>query len=429
MPEENYGMKIFSAEQIRRLDQHTQMVQQVGMSDLIERAAQAFVNRFVSLYPEKRKIFIFSGIGNNGCDGLAISRKLGSYQVLTYVCNPESAELSLEYKDQLLLAQETTKVRHLNLPEEIPVIETDAVVIDALLGTGINRPAGPLLQRFIDAINNSGAEIVSVDVASGLFASEQSPESAIVQPNVTLTFELPKLCFFLPQNQPFVGSMEVLLIGLDQHFIASEPTSYVYLQKSEMARMIKPRAKYAHKGTFGHVLLFAGGKGKMGAALLCAHAALRTGCGLLSLLTEESQLPIVQTSLWEAMCVPYTPGSLLPPVPDIAPFTMAIGPGIGKSDQAFFFLEHLLNSARTPLVLDADALNLLSENPALWPLVPQESILTPHPKEFERMAGSWSNDFERLALQQSFSQKIGVFIVLKGANTSVSTPGGESTLR
>lgn len=423
MSETAFGVKIFSSDQIRKWDAFTIEKEPVHSVELMERASRTFVDAFCALYSPDRPVVVFCGVGNNGGDGLVISRLLREkkYELTSYIVE-YGGQRSSDFEYQL---NATEAVKYLTVANEFPLFSSRTVVIDAIFGSGLNKPITGWLVEAIQKINESNCEIVAVDIASGLFASEPSQSQIIVQATHTFTFQTPKLAFLFPENHRFVGQLSILDIGLNPEFAVSEPSDYVLLQKENIAFILKRRPKFAHKGTFGHVFLFAGSRGKMGAAILASQAALRTGCGLLSVLVEDRNVPIMQTSVWEAMCFIYHENGPVFNITAEEKYTVGIGPGIGQETQALAILKRLLETTSKPVLIDADGLNLLALHPLLRASLPAQSVLTPHPKEFERLVGKWSNDFERLEKQKAFSKDHKVFVVLKGANSSITTPEGK----
>jgi hydroxyethylthiazole kinase-like uncharacterized protein yjeF len=424
-----YGTKIFSPKQIKRLDEYTIEHSAISSVELMEKASAAIVKEFVGIYPKSKPVLVFCGIGNNGGDGLTISRRLLelAYDVTIYVVALENGIASKDFSIELQKVEDRIDIRQISSSKDIPVFdaETDCVIIDAILGSGLNRPAQGLVAEVIQTINASNSEVVAVDIASGLFASESSTGNVVIQPKHTFSFQLPKLAFLLPENEKFVGEFKMLDIGLSEEFILSEPTTLFFLEKKKIAKILKQRPKFSHKGSFGHVFLYAGSKGKMGAAALSSKAALRTGCGLVTVLLPHDERFIVQASAWEAMCMSYNETDKLPTLSSSEVYTLGMGPGIGQSIQARDFVFYLLKKNNKPALIDADALNILAANPDMLSEIPPMSILTPHPKEFERLVGTWHNDFERLEKQRGFSILHHVYVVLKGAYSSVSTPEGK----
>lgn len=315
------------------------------------------------------------------------------------------------------------KIHSIESEKQIPLIPKSALVVDSIFGTGLSRKTDGIAASVIEVINASGAKIFSVDVPSGMFCDKPNAKSdVVVHADYLFTFHAPKLAFLFPDAAGYVKHFEVLDIGLHAAFEKQLPSAHFYITEDKIRMLVKPRGKFAHKGNFGHALIAAGSFGKMGAAVLSVRAALRSGCGLVTALVPECGYEIMQTSNAEAM-VEVSGEDQLYSVPDREKFNaVGVGCGIGMTAYAVKFMSNLLHQYRMPIVLDADALNILSEHKKLLKQIPENSILTPHPGEFRRLAGDWKNDFERLEKQKMFSEEHKVIVVLKGAHTSVSTP-------
>ncbi|GAB2777342.1 bifunctional ADP-dependent NAD(P)H-hydrate dehydratase/NAD(P)H-hydrate epimerase [Rhabdobacter roseus] len=420
-------MKIFNVSQIRALDAHTIAHEPITSLDLMERAAKAFVCWYCARFDHQQTVRIFCGKGNNGGDGLAIARLLHhkEYLVQVYVVD-YTEQASDDFRANLERMPQGAPLHFIKKQDELPAPAPGTILIDALLGSGLSRPVEGLLAAVIRAINQSEATVLSVDIASGLYADQPNgPEDVIVQPDYTVTFQLPKLAFMLPQNNRFIGDWQVVDIGLSADFIEQESTPYYFTDAAVARALIRPRLKFSHKGTFGHALLIAGSYGKMGAALLAGSACLRSGVGLLTAHVPRCGYSIVQTYMPEAMTQVDPHEEIITALPALEPYSVVgMGPGLGKDPQTLRVLEALIAQAQVPLVLDADALNLLAENPALLQKLPQGTILTPHPKEFQRLAGDAAHDYERLALARRFARKYQVVLCLKGGHTAVVFPDG-----
>jgi hydroxyethylthiazole kinase-like uncharacterized protein yjeF len=429
-------MKILNVDQIRALDESTIKSEPIAPLNLMERAALTFVDWFVDRFPPTAPVKIFCGLGNNGGDGMAIARLLleREYPIETHVVrsNPRESDDFMHNHRRLKLV--TDKITYIEFSKDIPAIRHNEVIIDAILGSGLSRPADGIIKSTIEAINRAPATVVAVDIASGLYADQpNAPGDVIIEPDYTVTFQLPKLAFVLPKNGRYVGDWHVVDIRLNKRYIDMAPTPYFYTQPHEARLLLRKRDRYAHKGTFGHALLLAGSYGKIGAAVLASRACLRSGVGLLTVQIPRCGYTILQTAVPEAMCTPDNHQNVLTGQPDsdgshLAPSEYAavgIGPGIGKAPETLAMLREVLPSLKKPVVVDADALNLLSENPELLKQLPPDSILTPHPKEFERLTKPWDDDYQKLALLREFAKAHGVVVILKGAYSAVATPGGD----
>jgi NAD(P)H-hydrate epimerase len=238
---------------------------------------------------------------------------------------------------------------------------------------------------------------------------------------------MPKIQFFFPQFYEFTGEWFILDIGLSLQYYSETGTQYYLLDSEFVSSLLKSRSKFAHKGLFGHALMLCGSKGKGGAAVLSGAAALRSGCGLLTMQVPSSLLPIIQSQIPEAMALADQSPDFISDTPDNSHFkAIGIGPGIGLNSHTLAVFRKLLEKNRNAMVIDADALNLLAENSDLWSLIPENSILTPHIKEFDRIAGPSRSDMERHQKQKSLARDKNVLVVLKGAYTCICAPDGNS---
>jgi hydroxyethylthiazole kinase-like uncharacterized protein yjeF len=382
---------LYSAKQTQEWDAFTIANEPISSEKLMERASNAFVNWFTSKFETKEKIAIVCGKGNNGGDGLIIGRLLSGkgYNAVVF-----------KVGDSLDLDPFT-------------------IVIDAIFGSGLSRPVEGMYADAIRKINSSEAIIISVDVPSGLRIDSHS-EGDIVKANYTITFQAPKLAFMFPENAGYVGEWKVVNIGLSSLFKIDTKTQYI----NEVHSLIHKRNKFANKGDFGRALLIAGGIGKMGASVLSARAALRSGAGLLTVHVPKCGYNIIQTSVPEAMATIDANEDHFSDAGDASNYNViGIGPGIGVTSSTVSGLRKILQ-AHKPMVLDADALNILAGSRELMYLVPEGSILTPHPGEFKRLVGDWKDDFERLELQKRLAAQTKSIVVLKGAHTSIANPAG-----
>jgi NAD(P)H-hydrate epimerase len=427
-------MKILNVDQIHALDQSTIKHEPIAPLNLMERAALAFVDWFVNNFPSTTPTKIFCGLGNNGGDGLAIARLLleREYPVDVFVVRYAPRESDDFMHNHRRLKLITENVHYLEYSRDIPPIRHNDVIIDAILGSGLSRSTEGIVKYTIEAINRAPATVVSVDIASGLYVDKPNAKGdTIIEPDHTVTFQLPKLAFLLPSNGRYVGEWHTVDIRLQKRYIDLAPTPYFYTQPHEARLLLHKRDRYSNKGSFGKALLFAGSYGKIGAAVLSSRACLRSGVGLLTVQTPGCGYSVLQTAVPEAMCRPDTNEHVLTGNSDVETSppseytTVGIGPGIGTADETLALLRELLPSLNKPMVIDADALNLLSKNRELLDQLPQNSILTPHPKEFERLTSAWTDDYHKLSMLREFAQTYKVVVVLKGAHTAVATPSGE----
>jgi ADP-dependent NAD(P)H-hydrate dehydratase / NAD(P)H-hydrate epimerase len=420
-------IKILSTQQIRSLDVATIQNEPVLSIDLMERASRAFTNWFIEHFSATHKIGVICGLGNNGGDGLAIARMLleWGYPVKVWIVRGSGNETEDFAINLARLKNKSHDLFEITSQADQGLFHDRDVLIDALFGSGLSRAAEDLHAQAIRCINQTNAVRVSVDIPSGLFADKHS-DGEIVKAHHTVTFHLPKLSFFFPEAHQYTGQWTVVDIELDKSFIRSASTSYFYVTQKAARRIIKPRLKFDHKGDFGHVLLIAGSYGKMGAAILSSRATLRAGAGLLTVHVPSCGYEIIQNSVPEAMAEIDPDDKCFTNILELINYSaVGIGPGLGKDVQTVDAFNSLLNAYRKPMVIDADALNILSEQSHLLKLVPEGSILTPHPKEFQRLVGKWSNDFDRLEKQKTLASALKSVVVLKGAYTSIASPDGD----
>ncbi|WP_092767488.1 NAD(P)H-hydrate dehydratase [Hymenobacter actinosclerus] len=421
-------MKLLSAAQTRALDQATIQAQHITSTDLMERAADAVTSWLLDelLLDYDTAIHVCCGPGNNGGDGLAVARNLhrAGYAVQLWLLPAARHSADFSHQQQQLPAE--LPAREID-PNKLPALAAGAVVVDALFGTGLSRPLAGVAAALVRHINEAGATVVAVDMPSGLLADAPQPaDSAVVRANYTLSFELPKLAFLLPQNAGFVGDWQLLPIGLDPEVIRNTPVDKHFVTAEDLRGRLPKRPKFSHKGTFGHALLLAGSKGKMGAAVLATQACLRAGVGLITTRVPAVGYDILQISAPEAMCLADSASDHISELPELTPYAaIGIGPGLGQHDDTREVLHQLLTTATVPLVIDADALNLLGAHPELQKLLPPDSLLTPHPKEFERLVGEPArDDYHRLEQLRAFVGRTSCYCIIKGAYTVLAAPDG-----
>jgi ADP-dependent NAD(P)H-hydrate dehydratase / NAD(P)H-hydrate epimerase len=416
-------MKIFSAEQIREWDAFTIANTPITSLELMERAADQCFQWLLHHGYEQRKFTIFCGKGNNGGDGLAIARMLWNQSIPVTVYILEFGHLgTADFQVNLEKLQATgTDIHFVQSPEHLHKVPPDHIILDALFGSGLNRAPVGLPAGIIAHINASNCEVIAIDIPSGMPVDSSGTPGTIVKASHTLAFQAHKLAFLLPQNAAFVGAVHLLHIGLHPAYQTNTPARYEWVDADFIKDIFHPRNAFAHKGDFGHALLIAGSRGKMGAAILAARACLRSGAGLLSCCIPADNFDILQTAVPEAMALEATEAFAA-----IGRYrAIGIGPGIGNTIPNADLLKQLLSTTTQPLVLDADALNILAAHEDLQALLPPSSILTPHLREFERLFGYAANDFERVALAMQQARALNVIIVLKGHHTLIAMPGGK----
>jgi ADP-dependent NAD(P)H-hydrate dehydratase / NAD(P)H-hydrate epimerase len=416
-------MKIFTAKQMYEADQATESREGISPLDLMERASeQVFFWIDNQLKGARVPIHVFCGIGNNGGDGMAVTRMLldKGYIVEPYVVNYSETRSKC-----FLINYGRLKDNHKIWPKKItgkddfPSINPNEIVVDALFGIGLNRPLEGWLKDLVQHINKSKAFVLAIDVPSGIFIDAPTPDlEAVIKANVTLTFQAPKLVFYLPQTGVFSQHTEILDIGLDRKYLETTKTNTRLILKNDARLMYKPREKFGHKGSYGHALIAGGSYGKMGAVTLALKSCLRAGAGKASAFIPICGFEIIQTSVPEAMVITDPETEKITTFPDSKEFNaIGLGIGLGTDKVTATGFEAFLKTNKTPLVLDADALNLLAANKKLLKLLPKNSILTPHPGELERLVGKWKNDFDMLKKTKALSKSIDGIVVIKGAHT------------
>ena len=410
-------MKILDAPTIKKADETTIKIQGITSLELMERAATQAYLWLKREFPDKETLFyLFCGQGNNGGDGLVIARLLSNdgYRVAACICETAGSPTP-DFKANLEKLNELgIELNNKEIPE---YTEGKLVIIDAIFGIGISRVPDDEVKRSICRINNSHATIISIDVPSGMFTDRKT--DIAVKADVVLTFQCPKLALYLPQNYPYVKRTVVLDIGLDEDFINNTESKYSLIQEDDIAERYISPPFYAHKGTMGHALIIGGSYGKIGAIALSAKAALKSGCGLVTAYLPKCGYEVIQTLLPEAMVITNGKKTIKKINYDFKPQAVGIGMGIGQEQQTQHALHEFLKLQQRPLVIDADALNMLAYNKEWLNLLPKDTILTPHPKELERLIGKWDDDFEKLEMMKIFSRKYDIILVGKDARTII----------
>lgn len=416
-------MKILSAEQIYLADQATIKNSSISSTELMEQAAIKCSDWIEKNVFDKNKIIhVFCGIGNNGGDGLVIARKLfeANFQVKIFIVNfskKRSHDFQINF-DRLIDME--LKPIELNKIEEFPVVNEDEIIVDAIFGVGLSRAPQGFVKEIIQKINKTGATIISIDLPSGLFPESLVKDvNSVIRATQTLTFQNPKLAFLLVENGSFCNNWTLLDIGLDKSFIESMKSNFETIDQNMIRSIYKPRGKFSHKGDFGHSLIIGGSFGKIGAVILASRAALKIGCGLVTAYVPKCGYTSVQTANPEIMVEVDDENYLQYFNFKTNSNVIGIGIGMGTHLKTRNGFEIFLKENKKPLVIDADAINILAKNKDLLHLIPENSILTPHPKEFERLVGKWNNDYEKLNLLKKFSSKNNCIVILKGMYTAI----------
>lgn len=422
-------MKFFETRQIRDIDAATIANEPIASIDLMERAASRLTEAVAARYGHGGHLFaIFAGPGNNGGDALAMARMLadGGEDVAVWLVAPHG-KLSPDCRQNLeRLEGYDIHVTVCDTHFETPLLPSSAVIVDGLFGSGLSRPVDGVFAEVIRFVNGCEAATVAIDIPSGLHGEMlwDAGSENIVSADLTLTLQFPKLSFLFPENEKWVGRWQVVDIGLSRMAIDAQPTKYHFTEFEDIKTHIQPRKIFSHKGDYGRALLVAGSLGMAGASALSARAALRSGVGLLTLFIPRCNNAIVQTSVPEAMTQPCNGETHLAAAPSTAAFNaVGVGPGLGTHPETAEALLGLIGQSSRPMVLDADALNILAMNPEYMQKIPSGSVITPHPGEFARLAGA-GNSYQQLQKAMDMARRYTLCVVLKGAYTAVCSPDG-----
>jgi NAD(P)H-hydrate epimerase len=422
-------IKVLTSEQVLKADAVTITREPVSSIGLMERAATACCNYLEQHLPAGVPVSFVCGKGNNGGDGLAIARLLWKKgKSITVWITEDTGKSSEDFTINLRRLQEETGVPvQLQAEHSNPGFPENGCIVEAIFGTGLNREPEGKAAEMIRAINASTSRVIAIDIPAGLYSDKATPmTNTIIRANTTLVFQVPRPCFLYAEYEPFIGDFQILDIKLDPEFIADAPAFGFIPTQDVISSLLPYRPRFGHKGTFGHALLLAGSKGKTGAAMLAAGAALRSGAALVTVRCPQCCTLPLQTAVPEAMCIEDGGENHLEEPVKSGPFSaIGIGPGIGTARETGNVLKRAIQDFDIPLVLDADALNLLSENPTWLNFLPAGSILTPHPGEFARLCGKVSDPFTRTQQQLDFAKRYNVYLVLKGKFTAIACPDGQ----
>ncbi|WP_295767435.1 NAD(P)H-hydrate dehydratase [uncultured Mucilaginibacter sp.] len=421
-------LPLLTAQQIREADAYTIAHEPISSVDLMERASKAFVSWFVNHFPDKHEaISVYCGTGNNGGDGLAIARLLfeHDYRRINVKIARYSTRSTADFDINLQRLQ-AMQIPLIELSEsETSPQENADILIDALLGSGLNKPLDGSFKALVDHLNSLSKCVVAVDVPTGFYTDGVVElEGGALKSNLVITFQQPKINFLLPESGAYVDCWEAVNIGLDTKFIRSLQSPYQMVEDKDIQSILKPRTRFSHKGTFGHALIIAGQAKTMGAALLSSSACVYAGAGLTTACVPEAGLTALNSYQAEVMAIVRNEYQL----PDLELEKLkaiAIGPGLGTGDDALALLQHVITDYQKPLVIDADGLNLLAGNTILLNQLPAKSIITPHMKEFDRLFGNHTSWWQRLQTMRQKASELDIYIVLKNSYTITGTPEGQ----
>ncbi len=413
-------MKILTGKDIKEADRYTIDNEPISSIDLMERASESIAEWICHNIDRERHLLFLIGKGNNGGDGLAVARILSQKG---YRCS-----VYLAYRKEQLSEECLTNLKH--LPDNVTAgnindINSDTIIIDTLLGTGVKGEIKEPLASIIHTVNSLPNNVIAIDLPSGMISEFGNTGQLIIKAGTTLTLQFPKLAMLLPEAGEYCGNIEILPIGLSEEYINNNPTQYHYVTEDLIKIITLKRDKFAHKGTYGHALLICGSRGMAGAAILSTGAALRSGCGLVTLhipaderMSAQAAYPSAMLSLDKNSCFSELPH-------DVSKYTsIGIGCGLGLSAQTVEAFGQLLRTTSKPMVIDADALNILSEHTELRKYIPKGSILTPHPGELQRLVGKWNDEEQKIKLVRELASELQSVIIVKGAHTMICLPDG-----
>jgi len=421
-------LPLLTSPQIREADAYTIKNEPITSIDLMERAAKAFVGWFVNHFPDKNQsLSIYCGMGNNGGDGLAIARILHAhhYKAINVKITRFSEKATDDFNENLKKLPKSIQVNEIKNGDELPA-ETSAVIIDAMLGSGLNKPLSGDYKKVVQYLNNLEKTVVAVDIPTGFFAEGKiDPNAEVLRSDLVITFQQAKINFLLPESGPFINCWEAVNIGIDEGFVKSLNSPYQFVTEKDIRKLLKPRHKFSNKGTYGHALIVAGQAKTMGAALLSSSACAHAGAGLTTACIPESGLVALNSYQPEIMAI-IRQGDDLPEIGWDKFNSMGIGPGLGDDENSLALLTYIFSNYNKPVVIDADALNILSAHKELWTLIPEGSILTPHMKEFDRLFGEHDSWWLRLQTAMENAKEHKICIVLKNNYTITVTPNGKA---
>lgn len=424
-------MKIFTRAQIQELDNYTIEHEPIKSIDLMERSARVLTRAITERWPKNVPVVVFAGPGNNGGDALAVARMLmeQDYQVQTYLFNI-TGHLSADCaENKQRLSDKKGLPLYIEVKQEFdpPRLEKGMLVVDGLFGSGLNKPLAGGFASLVKYINASQAEVVSIDVPSGLMTEDNTynVSTNIVKATQTLTLGQLKLSFLFAENQTYVGELRILDINLSKEGIAKMEAHYTFLEEENVRALYRPRHPFAHKGQMGQALVIAGCYGMAGAAILTTKACLRAGAGKVTVHSPKRNVPILQTAVPEAVLSIDREETIFTEGVATEDFNaVGIGPGLGTSEQTAITLIAQLRRTQCPLVVDADALNILANRRAWLQQLPKGIILTPHPKELDRMEGKCVDSYERLTKARELAERLQGYVILKGHHTAICMPDG-----
>ena len=425
-------MKIFTTEEIRKIDNFTIEKEGISSIELIERVAEAVTAEIVKRWRQSKPVGVFAGNGNNGADGLAVARLLAEhgFKVHIYLFNIGGNRLSPECQACRDMVVDRPGISMTEVIDTfmMPDLHRNYLIIDALFGSGLREPLKGGFSYLVQRINEANATVVSIDLPSGLLGdwNPQLISRDVVHATLTLTVQHPRLAFFMEDNAELVGEWRLLDIGLSETAARSTPAKFYLVEEVDVANALRHRPAFSSKRDFGDAIIYAGSYGMMGAAVLAARGALRAGVGKLTVEAPKCGYAVLQTAVPEALYSHNQGEVVIERINLPRPFNaVAIGPGIGTREATIKALEEFLSAMKHPVILDADALNCIAKKPSMLNLVPVLSILTPHAGEFDNLFGRHPNPEARLKKAIEMARFYNVIIVLKGHYTAIVRPDGK----
>ena len=426
-------MKIFTSAQIHELDKYTIEHEPITSLNLMERAAKALTRAIEEEWSNRTPVVVFAGPGNNGGDALAVARLLceDGYQVNVYLFNVHnklSADCATN-KKRLIEGKRVKQFTEITLNFDPPQLDANMLVVDGLFGSGLNKPLAGGFAAMVKYINQSPCKVVSIDIPTGLMTEDNTYniQANIIHADLTLTLQQKKLSMLFADNQQYLGRLKVLDIRLSQEYIRKTESKYTILEENDIRQLMRPRNDFAHKGSMGNALLIAGSYGMSGASILATKACLRAGAGKVTTHTPKRNYEIMQISVPEAVLQMDPEETIFSEPVDTEYFeALGIGPGLGTSEATAIALIAQLRRATCPVVVDADALNILASHRAWMQQLPKDIIMTPHPKELDRLVGSGSSNCgERLTKACELAEQLQTYVILKGHYSALCHPDGK----
>ena len=424
-------MKIFTSKQIHELDTYTIEHEPISSINLMERAARVLACKIMNRWSRDVPVVVFAGPGNNGGDALAVARMLADkqYSVSAFLFNIKNNLSDDCYSNKLRLRDSKRIKEFVEVTAEFdpPALTCDTLVIDGLFGSGLNKPLGGGFASLVKYINSSGSTVVSIDLPSGLMSEDNTYNIAnnIVRADFTFTFQMKKLCMYFADCQQYLGEVKVLDIQLSEEWIRTTDSYMSIIERDQVMSLMRDRSVFAHKGSMGHALIIAGSYGMAGAATLATRACLRSGVGKVTAHIPQCNYTIMQISVPEAIVQIDRDDCCFSEAVDSSMYdAVAIGPGLGQRETTGTALISQIRRTQCPIILDADALNILGSRMAWMQQLPKGILMTPHPKEFDRMDGESSSDYERLSKAREMAQRMQAYILLKGHYSALCQPDG-----